>query len=191
MNNISFLEATDPLISGKVGIFPTDTAYGIGCRVDDSEAVERIYKIRNRPSEKALLILVSSLEMAYEYGEFSDNAKLLADKYWPGGLTMVVACNTQKIPSNVRAGGDTIAIRLPNHKALIELIDKIDVPIVAPSANFSGSKTPFEYDELDPELISHADFVVKGDCTIKGVSTIIDTTVDPFVIIREGVVIVS
>ena len=182
-------DAIQNFTEGKVGIFPTDTAYGIGCRIDDAAAVERIYKIRSRPEEKALLALVSSVKMAKQYVEISHELEeKLIDKYWPGGLTIILNCNEEKIPSVVRANGSTLAVRWPDHKELCKIIEAVGVPIVAPSANLSGGETPLDLFEVDKALIDSVDFSISGVCTIRGVSTIIDTTVTPWKIIREGVV---
>lgn len=186
-NNID--EAVQKLKEGKIGIFPTDTAYGVGCRADDEAAVKKVYMIRNRPEEKALLILVDSLEMASQYSEVNDNVKeKLINHYWPGGLTIILPCKTEKIPPAVRANGPTIAIRLPNNPMIGEVIKKVGVPIVAPSANFSGELTPFSLEDVDQALLKEVDFVLPGVCTMKDISTIIDTTVSPWKIVREGVI---
>ncbi len=186
-NNID--DVVKKIKEGKIGIFPTDTAYGIGCRADNEEAVKKIYKIRNRPQEKALLILVSSVAMASEYAEVGVDVKeKLIDRYWPGGLTIILPCKTEKIPPAVRAGGPTIAIRLPNNPMICEVIEKVGVPVVAPSANFSGDPTPLSLEEVNKELLKEVDFVLPGVCTMKGISTIIDTTVSPWKVEREGVI---
>lgn len=174
---------------GKIGIFPTDTAFGIGCRMDNSEAVKKIYAIRNRPAEKSLLVLVSSIKMAQEYVYIDDEVhKKLIDNYWPGGLTIIFPSIKGKIIPAVNANGTTLAIRLPDNDFLREVIERVGVPIVAPSANFSGENTPFEISEIDPALIQKVDFVVDGMCTMKGVSTIIDVTKKPWKVIRKGIV---
>ena len=176
------------LKNGKVGIFPTDTAFGIGCRMDDEEAVKRVYQIRNRPEEKALLVLVSSVQMAEEYVFIKDEVReKLINKYWPGGLTLILRCNEEIVPGVVRADGETLAVRMPGHEVLRNIIEKVGVPIVAPSANFSGGKTPITFSEVDKELKSKVDFILPGVCTMKDVSTIIDCTKKPWKIVRQGV----
>lgn len=174
---------------GGVVIFPTDTAIGIGCRIDNVEAVERIYEIRHRPPEKPLLILVSSFEMVQEYAiPLSEKEYLLMKKYWPGGITFVINANEEKVPAIVRANGPTIAVRLPDNNELIKIIDEIGVPIVAPSANFSGGKTPLKIEEVDDNLKKQVDFVLPGVCKMEGISTILDLTQNPYQILRQGVV---
>lgn len=175
--------------NGKIGIFPTDTAFGIGCRIDDENAVKRLFNIRKRPTGKPLLALVSSIEMAEKYVLISERVrKELIDKYWPGGLTLILPCKKEKVPGIVRANGETLALRFPDHYLLTKIIEEVGVPIVAPSANFSDMLTPFEISEVDPDLISKVDFIMAGVCTIRGISTIVDCTVMPWKIVRQGTV---
>lgn len=185
-NSIS--EASRLIREGRVGIFPTDTAFGIGCRIDDENAVARVYRIRRRPSEKAVLALVGSLAMAENYVQLTKEAHNIIARYWPGGLTVILKCRPSKVPLNVRANGDTLAVRMPNHTDILRLINEVGVPIIAPSANFSGEKTPLTFEEVSKQLINEVDFVLTGMCTIKGVSTIIDATHEPVTVVRKGVV---
>lgn len=183
-------DVIDKFKKGKIGIFPTDTAFGIGCRMDNEESVEKVFQIRNRPKEKAVLVLVSSIEMVKKYldeipQEVLDN---ILNKYWPGGVTVILKCKKEKVPSIVRSGGDTLAIRLPLHKEIVSIIEGVGVPIVAPSANISGVDTPYELKDVKENLKNKVDFVLSGVCTMKGVSTIIDCTNKEWKIIRQGVV---
>jgi L-threonylcarbamoyladenylate synthase len=185
-------EVIERLRQGKVGIFPTDTVYGIGCRMDNKDAVKKVYLIRNRPAEKSLLVLVSSLEMAKEYVDIgSEVEEKLISKFWPGGLTIIFNSKKDKVLPIVNAGGNTLAVRLPNHQVLQKIIEGVGVPLVAPSANFSGGDTPFTFSDVDPHLMQKVDFVLNGMCTMEGTSTIIDTTVKPWKIVRQGVVEVN
>ena len=185
MNN----EVIEIFKKGGIVIFPTDTAYGIGCRMDNEESVKRVYELRNRPHEKAMIALVGSVEMAEKYVEIPAQVKeKLLDKYWPGGLTVIFNCKIDKVPSTVRSDGPSLAVRFADQKEIVEIINIIGVPIIAPSANYSGEMTPASLAEVDPTLLKKVDFVLKGMCTIKGVSTIVDTTVTPWKIVREGVV---
>lgn len=182
-------EVIEKFKKGKVGIFPTDTAYGIGCRMDNEDAVKRIYDIRHRPAEKSLLVLVSSVEMANKYVYIEKEVeKELINKFWPGGLTIIFKCKKGKVLPIVNAGKDTLAVRLPNHPVLKKIINEVGAPIVAPSANFSGEDTPIAFSDVDPHLMQKVDFVINGVCTIKGISTIIDVTTQPWKVVRKGVV---
>lgn len=193
MNKIK--KAIEVFKSGGIVIFPTDTAIGIGCRIDNEKAVKRLFKIRKRPKNKPMLALVGSIEMAQDYllpipQEVKDK---LIKLYWPGKLTIILQSRIDKVSSLVRGGASNLGVRFPNNKILLELIKGVGVPIVAPSANFSGEKTPFEFADLNPELVKQADYVLSEEISPpaggeKNVSTIIDCTVTPWKIIREGAV---
>jgi L-threonylcarbamoyladenylate synthase len=174
---------------GGIVIFPTDTAIGIGCRMDDDKAIRRLFEIRKRPKNKPLLILVNSVEMAEEY--LLPIPKKVKEKlielYWPGKLTIILKCNPDRVSFPVRNERNTLGVRFPRNRILVELISRVGVPIVAPSANFSGEKTPFKFKDLNPELVKQADFVLNEEISLENnVSTVIDCTVKPWKIIREG-----
>lgn len=185
-------QAIEKLNKGGVGIFPTDTVFGIGCRLDDDEALQRLFKIRNRPEEKAVLAVVDSVAMAEKYVTISEEVRLkLINKYWPGGLTIVLPCNTEKVPSIARGGGLTLGVRQTNHPVLLELLKQVGVPIVAPSANFAGEPTPKTFAEVDRNLIELVDFAIDLPSGGSMASTVIDCAQIPWKILREGAVKIS
>ena len=182
-------EAIDVVKNGGIIIFPTDTAFGIGCRVDDVKTVRKLFELRKRPSSKAVPVLVSSIKMVEEYVEKIDpDVRSLMQKYWPGGLTIVLKCKKGKISNLVRGGGDTIGVRIPAHQTVRELIKKVGVPILGPSANFAEGKTPFLMSDLDPNLVRKVGFVLQGRCKIKESSTVLDVVKKPWRVIRPGAV---
>ena len=183
-------KAIKVLRDGGIVIFPTDTAFGIGCRVDNKDAIERLFKIRRRPKTKAVPALFSSIDMVKKYAKtIPQKAERLMKKYWPGALTIILRCNRVKVPPLVRGGGQTLGVRIPNHKMLQEIISRVGVPILGPSANFSGEKTPFKFEDLNPELVKQTDYVLNGIVGLeKKVSTVIDCTIEPWKIIREGAI---
>lgn len=187
--NKSFDKAVRILKNGGIVIFPTDTAFGIGCRINDADAVQRLLNLRKRAQDKAVPILCSSVRMVKEYVEPLDSdVRKLMEKYWPGGLTIVLKCKKGKISSLIRGGGDTIGVRIPAHQTVRELIKKVGVPILGPSANFAGGKTPFLMSDLDPNLVQKVDFVLPGRCKLKNPSTVLDVSQRPWRVIREGAV---
>lgn len=181
------------LQQGGIVIYPTDTAFGIGCRIDDEAAVKRLFTIRRRPETQATPVLISSLEMAKDFLQPvpQEVIEKLIEPYWPGGLTVILRCKTDKVPALVRGGKEMHGVRIPNHKTTLEIIKGVGVPILGPSANFHGEPTPFRFEDLDPELIKLVDYVVPGECHQKEASTVIDTTVSPWKIIRQGAVMVE
>ncbi len=184
-------KAANVLNNGGIIIFPTDTAFGIGCRIDDRMAVERLFKIRRRPHKQATPVLVSSVQMAKDYvlDIPLDVEEKLIEKYWPGALTIILPAQIEKVPGLVRGGGNTIGIRMPKNETILSIIKKVGVPILGPSANFHGEKTGYDFKDLDEELVSLVDFVVSGKTNDEKIaSTVIDCSVNPWNIIREGAV---
>lgn len=175
--------------NGGIAIFPTDTAFAIGCRVDDPGAVDRLFAIRKRSITKATPVLVSDISMALAYFESpSDIVRHLMQTYWPGALTIVSNSKKNLVHSPVLGGGNTIGLRMPNHKTALHLIAGVGVGVIGTSANFAGLKTPYTYEELDPQLVSLVDVVVPGECTVGNVSTVVDCTTGKLTIIRQGAV---
>lgn len=186
--NSDIKKAIKVLKDGGIVIFPTDTAFGIGCRIDNEESVQRLFKIRKRPVTQAIPVLVDTVKMAQRY--LSPIPKEVVDKliepYWPGALTIILYCNRVKVPSLVRGDGETLGVRIPNHKAARAIIRGVGVPILGPSANFHGEKTPYHFSQLDPELVKLVDYVVPGECLVGEASTIIDCSKNPWKILRQG-----
>ncbi len=181
--------AISTLNKGGVIIFPTDTAFGIGCRIDNGVAVSRLFKIKKRPDKKPVPVLASSVEMAEKYvGEIDPDVRKIMKKYWPGGLTIVMQCKQERVPALVRGDRVTIGIRIPNHRTALEIIRKIGVPILAPSANFSGEQTPYKNSQLNKKFVNLVDMVLSGRCSARKASTVIDVTKKPWKVLREGAV---
>lgn len=183
-------KAIGVLRQGGIVIFPTDTAFGIGCRIDNEEAVKRLFKIRKRPSNKAVPVLFSNINMVKKYIKgITPEMEKLMKKYWPGALTLVLHSNRVNAPLLVRGGGETLGVRIPDNKVIREIISEVGVPILGPSANFAGGKTPFKFKDLEQKLVDLVDYVLTEDASLgKNVSTVIDCTVTPWKIVRQGAV---
>lgn len=176
------------LSTGKIGLFPTDTVWGICCRMDDPASVERVFEIKNREKNKPFLILVESISQIEKYANMDDSAKIIAKKYWPGALTVVLNSKEENVLPIVRASGNTVAVRIPDYDEIRKIISIVGAPLIAPSANLSGEKPPEDLNEVDERIIKAVDFIVVGECKIKQPSTIIDLTHNKPKIIREGAV---
>lgn len=140
MLNQKLKKAIKSLKSGQVIAFPTETVFGIGACLDRPEAIKQIFKIKDRPTNKPLQILISNLRQARQLGKFNKKMMALAKENWPGPFTFVVK-QTGKVPKIVTGGKGTVGLRMPDHKVALALIKKAG-PIVATSANISGKK-PF------------------------------------------------
>lgn len=188
----NILRAISVLKDGGIVIFPTDTAFGIGCRIDDSAAVDRLFTIRKRPRTQATPVLVSTKAMGLAYYvDPKDIVRRFMDEYWPGALTIISPCDINRIYSPIRGGGNTIGLRMPNHQTTLAIITGVGVPVLGPSANFHGMETPYRFKQLDPELCALVDLVVPGQCQTGGISTVVDCSVTPYTIVRQGKVFLT
>lgn len=181
-------QTSEILRNGGVAIFPTDTAFAIGCRVDDEKAVKRLFEIKQRSEQQAVPILVNGIYMARKYGEISEKVQNVLNQFWPGALTVVVPAIESKISPLVLGMGNTVGLRQPNNEVCLQLISEVGVPLVGTSANFHGFPTPYKTDDIDPELATIVDAVLPGVCSVGLASTIVDTTKNPWQILRQGTV---
>ncbi len=177
------------LRAGKVIAFPTDTVYGVGANGFDERAVEQIYVAKNRPRDKALpLLLAKPGDLSLVAREISDTARLLAQAFWPGALTLVVPASP-RVPRIVTAGGDSVAVRVPNHPTTRALIDAFGAPLAATSANISGARDPQTAPEVFTQLGGRIPLILDGGATRGNVpSTVVDVTVSPPRVVRVGAV---
>ncbi len=183
-------KAIEVLKKGGIVIFPTDTTFVIGCRMDNPQIVKRLFEIRRRPMSQPVSVLIDSVEMAQKYiKKIPEDVRKLMKKYWPGGLTIVLSCNKEKVPPLVRSNGDTLGVRMPDHPAILKLIKDVGVPLLGPSANFHKDQTPYRFEDLSPNLIKLVDYVLPGTTSsIEKPSTVIDCSKKPWKILREGAV---
>ncbi len=187
MNNID--EAIEVIREGGIVILPTDTAFGISCRTDDEKAVKRLFEIRKRPLSQATPVLFDSIERVRELVSFDSKIEKLMNKFWPGALTIVLKCDTSKVPELVRGGGENLGVRIPDHEIPRKIVEGVGVPILGPSANFHGESTPYKFEELDKQLIKLVDLVVEGKTKGENLaSTVIDCAQEPWKVIRQGAV---
>lgn len=189
MNKDIVKQAIEILNSGGVIIYPTDTAYAIGCRIDKNDSVKRLFEIKKRSKTQAVPVLVDGIKMAQNYLDpIPDQIQRLMQEYWPGQLTIVLPCRKDKVSDLVRGGGSTLGVRMPNHSVALKIIKKIGVPILGPSANFSSEKTPYSFNQLDKDLIKFVDLVLPSGNLGREASTVIDCSVEPWKVLRQGTV---
>ncbi len=173
--------------AGGVIIYPTDTAFAIGCRIDSTHAVDRLFALRKRPIAQATPVLVTGIDQALAYFDHpKDIVRRLIDAHWPGALTIIAPCKKNMVYSPVRGGGETIGLRMPNHETAQAIIRGAGVPLLGPSANFHGNPTPYRFEDLDPELCALVDVVVPGTCAVGLASTVVDTSEESVRILRQG-----
>ena len=179
--------AAEIICAGGLVAVPTETVYGLAGNGMDEKAVEKIYEVKGRPAIKPLSLMVASPE---EIGRFAvevpDAAKMLAEKFWPGPLTIVLKANPD-IPEIVRAGGDTIGLRCPDHALTLQALREAGVPFAAPSANLSGALSPKTAGDVLKVFDGVIDAVIDGGaCTLGRESTILDMSKKPYRVLRQG-----
>ncbi len=183
------LPAAIALRQGGLVAFPTETVYGLGANALDPEAVRRIFAAKGRPATNPLIVHVPSAATARSLAaHWPDAAQTLADRLWPGPITLVVL-RGPSVPDVVTAGGPTVALRCPSHPVARRLIELADVPVAAPSANVSGHVSPTRFEHLAPNILSACRCVVDaGPCEFGLESTVLDVTTSPPTLLRPGAV---
>lgn len=180
-------EAADLLKNHEVVGFPTETVYGLGANALSSQAVQKIFQAKGRPSDNPLIVHIAHKEdLDSLVSHISEKAKELMEVFWPGPLTMILP-KKEGIAPEVTAGLDTVGVRMPNHPVALALISEAGVPIAAPSANRSGRPSPTTAKHVYEDLQGRVAGIVDGGATGVGVeSTVLDMTVDPPMILRPG-----
>ena len=174
---------------GGVMAFPTDTYYGLGATAFNRKAVSRIFKIKQRARDKPLLTLVAS---AYQVNtmtrEIIPTAEILMDKLWPGPLTILFSA-LPDLPSQLTANSGKIGVRQPANETVQKLLSGIGFPITATSANISGAENITTAEDVEKVLGDQIDLIVDGGSTPGGKeSTVLDVTLSPPLLVREGAV---
>ena len=179
-------QAVQLLRDGGVVAFPTDTVYGVGVDPFQPEAVRKLYRIKGRPEDKPIAILVESIEDVARVAQTpSRTFSRLADRFWPGGLTLIV--ETRELPPEITAGGSTVGVRMPDHPLTLELLRGFGGPIATTSANRSGENPATSAEEVGAQLGDRINLIVDGGDTItKVASTVLDLSVSPPKILRHG-----
>ncbi|NME35409.1 MULTISPECIES: L-threonylcarbamoyladenylate synthase [Fusobacterium] len=186
---ISTKEIGEKLKKGSIIIYPTDTVYGVGGIIEE-ETLVKIYKAKSRSFSSPLIALVNSLEKVKEIAfiEEKNHEKVekLIKAFWPGGLTIILK-KKDIVPSIMVSNGETVGVRMPNHKKALEIIESAGGILATTSANISGESTPSSFEELSEEFKKKVDIIVDGGkCPIGTASTIIDMTSENVKILREG-----
>jgi L-threonylcarbamoyladenylate synthase len=189
------LQASDPeairqaaafLKQGQLVVFPTDTLYGVAAAVNDAGAIDALYDVKGRPGEKGIPVLLadaSALRLVAQ--DVPALARKLIDRFWPGPLTLILT-RRPGLPPNLSTG-ETVAVRLPDHPVARAIIREAGGAVAATSANRSGEPPARDAAEAQAALGGKVAAIVDGGPVAYGVSsTIVDCTVDPPTILRQG-----
>ncbi len=179
--------AAEIIRRGGLVAFPTETVYGLGANALDAVAVRKIFSAKGRPLDNPVIVHIAKREELERLVErVPKKAKILAERFWPGPLTLVLK-KSRALPKAATAGLDTVAIRMPDNKIALELISASGVPIAAPSANISGRPSPTSAKHVMHDLNGKIDAVIDGGSANIGLeSTVLDLTAPTPAILRPG-----
>jgi L-threonylcarbamoyladenylate synthase len=180
-------EAADIIRQGGVVAFPTRCLYGLGADAFDSAAVDRVIHIKQRPADNPILVLIDSQQRLKDLViQIPPASEALMQAFWPGRLTLVFEAQ-KTLPHQLTAGSQKIGVRIPGHAVAFALVKQVGGPITGTSANISGHPGCHRVPDLDPQITTQVDMTLDGGMLERGVgSTVIDITVDPPRILREG-----
>lgn len=182
-------KAAQILRNGGIGIFPTETVYGIGADISNSEAVEKIYEVKSRSRNKAISVLISNLSMVEEIAKnISEEERKIMEKFFPGPITIILKKNS-KVSDIVTAGKDTVGVRMPANKVALKLIEEVGRPLAVPSANISDKPSGTEFNQIIKDFEDKIDFFIdEGKSKIGLASTIVQIENGEVNILREGII---
>ncbi len=182
--------AAQQLASGGLVAFPTETVYGLGAAARSPLAVRRIYAAKGRPSGHPLIVHLSTAEQAWQWGASSESARILAEAFWPGPLTLILQ-RLAGVPDEVTGGRNTVGVRIPAHPVAQALLSAFADGVAAPSANRFGRVSPTTAEHVRSEFGDEVMVLDGGSCSVGVESTIVDLTSDQPAILRPGGVSVS
>lgn len=188
----NIMRCASVLRAGGLVAFPTETVYALGAVATDAQAVKRLFEVKERPADKALIVAVAKKsDIDGVAKNIPDRARALIDRFMPGALTLVLD-KADCIPSEVTAGGSSVAVRIPNNDIALKIIELTGKPVVVPSANTSDKPSPTLAAHVKDDLDGKIECVVDGGASEIGIeSTIVDVRTEPSTILRVGGVSVS
>ncbi len=186
-NNKNISEVVTRLNAGEVIGLPTETVYGLAGRCDNKNTIENIYKIKNRPKNNPLIIHYPNINDALNDIHTDSRTVDLANKFWPGPLTLVAKVKNKSISKYVLSKMNTIAVRVPSNIIFLNVLSKLKIPLAAPSANRYGKISPTSASDVYEELNGKISIILDGGHSLIGLeSTVIDLTEKKAKIIRHG-----
>jgi len=182
-------QAVEIMRQGGVVVFPTDTVYGLGADAFNTHAVEKVFKIKQRPFSLPLpVLLADESQTATVAVAISEFARRLMKRFWPGGLTLVLNGGAS-LPELITGGGDKIAVRVPDHIIPVTLISRLGKPVVGTSANVSNSPSVATAEDVEKQLGADVDLIIDGGrCPGSLESTVVDVTGQSPIVLRQGAI---
>ncbi len=182
----SLEEAAALLRTGQLVAFPTETVYGLGANALDRQAVLSIFEAKGRPSDNPLIVHIHDRAQLDSICETNATAETLMDAFWPGPLTLILPKRPQ-IPTQVTAGLDTVAVRMPSHPVALAMLEACNLPVAAPSANRSGKPSPTTAEHVRVDMEGRIPMILDGgSCDVGLESTVLDVSREVPCILRPG-----
>jgi len=194
--DIHIEEIVEELRRGATVVYPTETCYGLGCDATNQQAVDNIFKIKNRQAHKPLLVVADDPALIKKHVVWDETLTRIADIYWPGALTVVAqASDMCELAEGVRAKDNTIAFRITEHPLIQDLVQGLGAPLVSTSANIASHASPYDVREV-LQMFEHKDdkpdiLIDAGELPHQSPSTIIKVADGEITVLRQGGVIVS
>ncbi|MGB0850348.1 MAG: L-threonylcarbamoyladenylate synthase [Bacteroidia bacterium] len=175
------------LAQGQLVAIPTETVYGLAANALDPDAIADIYRVKNRPNFNPLILHIKSIAEASKYAkQISNEAKLLMTKFWPGSLSILLP-KSDIVPDVITAGSESVVLRMPNHPTTLSLLDQVDFPLAAPSANISNTVSPTTAQHVEDGLGESISYILDGGpCKVGLESTIVSVVEGRVHILRDG-----
>ena len=180
-------QAAGILKTGGLVIFPAACLYGVAANALSADAVEKVFQLKQRPRNNPILVLIKNTDQLGDLvATVPDKARILMDRFWPGGLTLVFNAAGSVCPV-LTAGSNKLGIRLPGHPVARALVNSVDSPVTGTSANLSGQPGCIRTDMLCPDVVEKADLILDAGPVKGGAgSTVVDVTCTPPRILRQG-----
>lgn len=181
-----FEKEIEILKNGGIGVFPTDTVYGVGTDGLDAEAIKKIYEVKNRPFDRPINLLVNSIEMIEKIAYINDIERQIIEEYMPGAVTLILK-KKEIVPDILTNNLDTVGVRIPECEDVLKLIDGLNRPLAASSANISDLEPAVSFEGAKKYFENNVDFIIDGGNSKIGIaSTIVKVDGSRVEVLRKG-----
>ncbi len=194
--DIDLARIAEALKSGQTLVYPTETCYGLGCDALNESAVQKVFSIKKRQAQKSVLVVAAHVSMMREFVQWDPMLDSLANRYWPGPLTVVAPCLSGiSVPQGIVGPDNTIAFRVTDHPLAHELSAKLGRPLVSTSANIASHESPYDIQSvlsMFEDMVDQPDMVIdSGILPHKSPSTIVKVKDGNIVTLRQGEIIIN
>lgn len=181
-------QAAEAILSGQVIGYPTDTVYGLGANALNAQAVARVFELKGRDRYRPILVIAGNMAQAQQLVVLSELAERLAQRFWPGPLTLVLPARPG-VPPHLLSADGKLGLRIPRHPICLELLNRCGVPITSTSGNISGQRNPVSAEDLLASFGDRLDLIIdSGPARSPAPSTVVTFIDDEIILLREGVI---